>query len=367
MLYVLYDLLYAEESPFAFMRLFGYITFRAIFAAMTAFVVTLIVGPATIRLLRELKMKNTIWEHRIASEEHKIGIPTMGGILICVGFLVPVVFWCDPGSIYVWLAVSAALFFGFLGGWDDYLKLTQGNKVGLTEKKKLLGQFGFAILVAAILTYSPLSPYPTELVGSLHIPFYKHPIDFPLLRFGIIVLAIAGASNAVNLADGLDGLAIVPTIFTTGVLGIFCYVEGNAVFAPYLQLPHLPGLGEMVVVCASLVGASVGFLWFNCYPAQVFMGDLGSLALGGIIGVIAACAKQELLLVIAGGLFVAEAITSLMQRYIFVNRLGRRFFFRAPLHHDLQYRGWAEPKVVVRLWIIAAIFALLALSTLKLR
>lgn len=367
MLYLLYLVGYEEGSILSFLRLFNYITVRAIFAAITAFFISLAIGERAIGYLRELKVRNAIWDHAIAPEEHKVGIPTMGGILILIGFLVPLALWCNPLNGYTWLVGLAAVWFGLLGGMDDYKKLSAGNKTGLSEKQKLLAQFAFAAALAVILCAPALSPYPSEITGSLFVPFYKFPIESLPLRFAIIVLAVMGASNAVNLADGLDGLAIVPVVLTAGVMGIFTYAEGNAIFAEYLNLPHLPGIGEITIACACLMGAGVGFLWFNCYPAQVFMGDLGSLALGGILGVIAACAKQELLLVVAGGLFVLEALSTLIQRYIFIDRVGRRLFFRAPLHHDLQYRGWSEPKVVVRLWILSAIFALLALATIKIR
>lgn len=367
MLPVIADVLYAEDSIFSFLRLLNYITFRAIFAAITAFLITLLIGPGTIAKLRELRFKNSIWDHGITSEAHKVGVPTMGGILILVGFLVPVLLWCNLLNTYVLMTIGAAAWFGFVGGIDDYLKLTKGNKTGLSEKYKLAAQAAFGLLLAVILTWSVLSPYPEEIRAAVYVPFTKGAISAAALQFVLIVLAVMGSSNAVNMADGLDGLAIVPTIFVTGVFAVFAYLSGNVIYSDYLQLPFIPGAGELVIACAALIGASMGFLWYNCYPAQVFMGDLGSLALGGILSVIAACIKQELLLVIAGGFFVMEALSTLLQRYIFIERLGRRLFYRAPLHHDLQFRGWAEPKVVVRLWILSAIFALLALSTIKLR
>lgn len=367
MFYLLAQLLYEEGGPFSFLRLFNYITFRAIFAAVTAFVTTMVIGGPTIRKLRELKLRNTVWQHNAADEEHKIGIPTMGGLIILIGFLVPVFFWCNLLNPYVLLVIGAALLFGLIGGLDDYLKLAKNNKEGLREKYKLAGQFGYGVLLAVVLCVPLWSPFPDHLTHAVVVPFYKWVIPAFFIQFTLVVLAVVGSSNAVNMADGLDGLAIVPTIFVAGVFAVFAYLESHAIFANYLNLPHLPGIGELSIACAALAGAGMGFLWFNCYPAQVFMGDLGSLSLGGILGVVAACSKQELLLVIAGGFFVLEAMSTLVQRYLFVDRLGRRFFFRAPFHHDLQFRGWSEPKVVVRLWIISAIFALLALGTIKIR
>ena len=360
--------LYSHEwSP---LRLFRYITFRAIMAALTALLVSLILGPWVIRKLTELKLGQPI---RSAEEVHRLhelhrqkkGIPTMGGVLIMLAVVVSAALWARPDNVFVGLSVGAMLCLGALGFADDYRKVIRKQSKGLSARAKVLGQLLVAIAVAGVLFFHK------DTGGDackLMAPFYKQPVVFDLgfLFFPFAALVLVGSSNAVNLTDGLDGLAIGCTITVALVYAIFAYLVSNANFAKYLQLTHVSNAGELTVVCAALLGASMGFLWYNCHPAQIFMGDTGSLAVGGIIGVVALCLKQELLLVIVGGVFVMEALSVILQVLSF-KFSGKRVFAMAPIHHHFELKGWSETTVVVRFWILSILFALIGLSSLKLR
>lgn len=367
MLYKLLMFLNERYASLSWMRLFGYISFRAILAAFTSFTLSLIVGPPFIRWLKKRKATDLAWGYNLVNTQGKSGTPTMGGLLILTTILVAALLWCDPGNRFVQLLLAAVIWFGALGAWDDYLKLRDHSKTGLSETKKILAQALFGLFLSLVYLHPVISPVPPEIATNLYLPFVKSPIANLGLGYGLfITFVIVAISNSVNLADGLDGLAIVPSFFVAAVFGAFAYVIGNINLADYLLFDYVGGSGEILIFCAAFIGAGIGFLWFNAYPAQIFMGDTGSLALGGILGTIAVLIKQEFLFVVAGGIFVAEAATVFLTKYVYVPR-GRRLFFRAPLHHTLQYRGLAETKVVVRLWIVSAILALVAAAALKIR
>ena len=366
MLYYFHLLSY-EWSP---LRVFRYITFRSLMAALTALVLSLLIGPWVIRKLTELKIGQPI---RTEEEVHRLhelhrqkkGIPTMGGVLIMLAVLVSTLLWARLDSLFVGLSLGSMLCLGAIGFRDDYLKVVRKQSKGLSARAKLFGQIIVALGVGAVLI---LHSDTQDETRKLLIPFYKRPIlqDMGLFTFVLICLVVVGASNAVNLTDGLDGLAIGCTITVALVYGVIAYLASNARYAQYLQLTHIPNAGELTVVCSALMGASMGFLWCNCYPARVFMGDTGSLALGGILGVIALCLKQEFLLVIVGGVFVMEALSVILQVASFKLR-GKRIFAMAPIHHHFELKGWSETTVVVRFWILSILFALIGLSSLKLR
>jgi len=352
------------------LRLFRYISLRAMAAAATALIFSLLIGPWIIRKLTELKIGQPI---RTAEEVHKLaelhrqkkGIPTMGGVLIIAAVVLSTLLWARLDSMFVGLSVGSMVVLGAIGFADDYLKVVRKQSKGLSAREKLLGQVVLAGLVAVVLCYHPDT---RDTARKLLVPFYKFPIIenlgvFSLLLAGVVVV---GTSNAVNLTDGLDGLAIGCTLTVAFVYASIAYVVSNAKYASYLQLDHIPNAGELTIVCSALLGASMGFLWFNCYPARVFMGDTGSLAIGGILGVVALCLKQEFLLVIVGGVFVMEALSVILQVGSF-KLTGKRIFAMAPLHHHFELKGWSETTVVVRFWIISILFALIGLSSLKLR
>ncbi|MBN1878735.1 phospho-N-acetylmuramoyl-pentapeptide-transferase [bacterium] len=367
MLYSLTTWLNANFDSLSWLRLFSYITFRAILAALTAFIMALFFGPPLIRWLKKCGSTDLAWGFGLVNVQSKSGTPTMGGILILATIISSTLLWCDLSNRFIQLLLSAAIWFGCIGALDDYLKLKHKSKAGLSEKKKILSQVGFGILLSLIYLHPDLSPVPMNIATKLFVPFFKNPIADMDYAYGLfIIFVVVAISNSVNLADGLDGLAIVPSFFVAGVFGAFSYVIGNTVLAQYLLFDYMPGSGEILIFCAAMIGSGIGFLWYNAYPAQIFMGDTGSLALGGLLGTIAILIKQEFLFVIAGGVFVAEAATVFLTKYIYVPR-GKRFFFRAPLHHSLQYRGLAETKVVIRLWIVAALLALFAATALKIR
>jgi phospho-N-acetylmuramoyl-pentapeptide-transferase len=377
MMYYLHHLSAGSDSDFlSALNVFQYITFRALGAAMTAFLLSLVFGNWTIRKLISLKMGQPI---RTKEEVHKLfelqggkaGTPTMGGILILGVLIISTLLWARPDNIAVWLLVFTLLVCGALGFWDDYLKVARKNSAGISERTKLMGQ-GFVALV--VTGFFLLNPALQEQARALYVPFYKEPIFLNLGWFTLVffALVIIGSSNAVNLTDGLDGLAAGCTITTGVAYSIITYAAGNLKIAQYLQIPYYPFAGELSVVCMALVGASFGFLWFNCHPARVFMGDTGSLAIGGFFGVVAICCKQELLLVVVGGVFVIEALSVLIQRTWFkitkrVYGEGRRVFLMSPIHHHFELKGWKENTVIVRFWILSVMFALLGLATLKLR
>jgi phospho-N-acetylmuramoyl-pentapeptide-transferase len=366
MLYYLHQ--YSEFwSP---LRVFRYISFRAVMAALTALVLSLIIGPWVIRKLTELKIGQPI---RTAEEVHRLhelhrqkkGIPTMGGVLIILAVIVGSGLWARLDSMYVGLSVGAMVLLGAIGFRDDYLKVVRKQSKGLSAKSKIVGQLAVSLAVAAVLYVHPDTK---ETVRSLMVPFLKWPLiqNLGIFTFAFVCLVVIGTSNAVNLTDGLDGLAIGCTMSVSFVYAIIAYLTSNAIYSNYLQLTFVPNAGELVIVCAALMGASMGFLWYNCYPARVFMGDTGSLAVGGLLGVIALCLKQEVLLVLVGGVFVMEAMSVILQVASF-KMTGKRIFAMAPLHHHFELKGWSEATVVVRFWILSILFALIGLSSLKLR
>jgi phospho-N-acetylmuramoyl-pentapeptide-transferase len=378
---VLYWLLYQKLFPYYRpFRVFRYLTFRTAFASMTALLITLIIGPWIIQRLREFQIGQYIREEGPKDHLKKAGTPTMGGVLICIAVVVPTLLWSDLTNSYVWIAMFSMVAFGAIGFADDYIKVAHHHNQGMTARAKLAYQFTAALAIAvALLVLEERGTYSTRLV----VPFFKRfrpdlviaglhhmPHLWPLayLPFAIFVmLVIVFSSNAVNLTDGLDGLAIGCTIISAGALAVLTYVSGHVVFSDYLELQRMPQAGEVTIFCGAMVGASIGFLWYNAHPAEIFMGDVGSLALGGAIATVAVLIKQELLLPAIGGIFVLEALSVILQVGSYKLRGGKRIFRMAPLHHHFELLGWSEAKVITRFWIGALVFALFALTTLKLR
>jgi len=358
---MLYHLLYPLHTQFSVFYVFRFITFRTIYAAITALVISFILGPWLIGKLQDLQIGQSI--RKVGPESHfkKEGTPTMGGTLILAAIVLPTLLWADLGNIYVWVTLLVTVGFGAVGFIDDYRKVKFKNSDGLSARQKM-----FWLLLIALSGALALYLYPA-FTTTLAFPFFKglHP-ELGLFYLPFAVVVIVGASNAVNLTDGLDGLAIGPMIIAAGTYLIFAYAAGNAKLADYLQISSVQGAGELSVLCGAMVGAGLGFLWFNSYPAQVFMGDVGSLSLGGALGTIAVITKQEIVLVIVGGIFVLEALSVIFQVTSF-RLYGKRIFRMAPIHHHFELKGWPEPKIIVRFWIISIILALVALSTLKLR
>lgn len=358
---MLYHLLYPLHTQFSALQIFRYITFRAIYATITALLISFILGPWLIEKLSNLQIGQSIRKDGPQSHFVKEGTPTMGGTLILLAVVLPTLLWTDLTNIYIWVTLLVTVGFGVVGFVDDYRKVRRRSSDGLSAREKMWWLMLIAAVAATILYLYP--PFKTTLA----FPFFKglEP-DLGWFYIPFALLVIVGASNAVNLTDGLDGLAIGPTIIASGTYLLFAYVAGNVRLADYLQISTVQGAGELAVLCGAMVGAGLGFLWFNTYPAQVFMGDVGSLSLGGALGTIAVITKQEIVLVIVGGIFVVEALSVVFQVTSF--RLwGRRIFRMAPIHHHFELKGWPEPKIIVRFWIISIILALVALSTLKLR
>jgi phospho-N-acetylmuramoyl-pentapeptide-transferase len=368
MIYFVGKFLHPRFEIFSSLRLVEYISARAIAAALTAIILTLVFTPMFVRYLHRRGMVDQWRDTGIASSSDKIGTPAMGGAIVTGCILVSCLLWCNLANGYLLLVLLAMAWFGFIGLMDDMAKTkSKSGDRGLSESKKLMLQAGFAAVFVALLA-SPWSPLPANQASTFYVPFIKAPLfDSPWIYFPIVFFFVLVIGNAVNIADGLDGLAIVPSVFVVGVLGVFGYLLGNVIWARYLNYPLLPGAGELAVFASAFAGAGIGFLWFNAYPAQVFMGDTGALAIGGCMAVASVVLKQEALFVILGGLFVAEAVSSQVQDKIGIKWLGRRIFLRAPLHHQMQHKGLAETKVVIRLWIAAGVLALTALATLKLR
>jgi phospho-N-acetylmuramoyl-pentapeptide-transferase len=344
-------------------NVFGYLTLRAILAALTALAISLLVGPRMIRWLAEYQVGQRVRSDGPQTHLSKAGTPTMGGALILAAIVAATLLWADLANRFVWVVLLVTAAFGLVGFWDDYLKLVVGNSRGLIARYKYFWQ-SVAGLGAALALYATAQ---TAAETTLYVPFFKN----VLLPLGVLFVpltyfVIVGTSNAVNLTDGLDGLAIMPAVLVAGALGVFAYASGNVVFSNYLGIPYIAGAGEVLVICATIFGAGLGFLWFNTYPAQVFMGDIGALALGAELGEIAVIVRQELVLVIMGGIFVLETVSVILQVASFKLR-GKRIFRMAPIHHHYELKGWAEPKVIVRFWIITVILVLIGLSTLKLR
>ncbi len=378
---MLYWLLYEKLFPFFHpFRIFRYLTFRTAFASLTALLIALFIGPYVIQKLREFQIGQYIREDGPQSHQKKSGTPTMGGVLIVIAILLPTVLWSDPANPFVWITVFSTLAFGAIGFADDYIKVVQRRSLGLTARAKLFWQGVAATMVAiALVVLSKFKMFSTQLT----VPFIKswHPdllwhwlggiphlgflVFLPFVVF--IIFVLMGSSNAVNLTDGLDGLAIGCTIIAAGALAVLTYVSGHVVFADYLELQRMPMVGELTVFCGAMVGASIGFLWYNAHPAEIFMGDVGSLALGGAIGTVAIIIRQELLLPFIGGIFIIEALSVVLQVGSYKLRNKKRIFKMAPLHHHFEQCGWSESKIIVRFWIGALVFALFALTTLKLR
>ena len=380
------------NPEWGFLRVFQYLTFRAVMAAVTALLIGLVLGPFVIRKLTELKVGQPIREYGMQSHLAKRGTPTMGGVLILLAIGLSTLLWFDWANRFVWIVMIVTTGFGAIGWVDDWRKVVHKDPEGMRSREKYFWQSVIGLIAAIYLAFSVsevnalrvielfgnwvASGFSNELPpkADLIVPFFKT-ISYPLGVWGFMLLTyvvIVGTSNAVNLTDGLDGLAIMPVVMVSGALGIFAYVTGNAVFAKYLQLPHIPGAGELLVFCAALSGAGLAFLWFNAYPAQVFMGDVGALALGGALGTIAVIVRQEIVLAFMGGVFVVEALSVMAQvsYFKYTKRKygeGRRILLMAPLHHHFEKSGWKETQVVVRFWIITMLLCLLGLSTLKLR
>ncbi len=375
--WLLYRQLYPFFTPF---RLFRYLTFRISFASLSALVLSLALGPWLIRRLREFQIGQHIREDGPQAHQSKQGTPTMGGVLILVSFLIPTLLWADLSNLYVWVAVLSTLAFGAIGFFDDYVKVKKQRNLGLTAKGKFSLQCIVGLLVGVyMLSLTARGMYSTQLM----VPFFKryrpdlllhglmgNPYPYPLafvFYFLFVILVLVGTSNAVNLTDGLDGLAAGLTVIAASALTAITYVTSHGVFAKYLEIDFIPGVGEVAVFCGAMVGATVGFLWYNAHPAEIFMGDVGSLALGGAISTVAVIIKQELLLVFIGGVFLLEALSVILQVGSFKLRGGKRVFRMAPLHHHFELSGWKESKVIIRFWILGLLLALFALSTLKLR
>ena len=377
MLYwLLYQRLFAHFPPF---RIFRYVTFRTAFASLTALFMGMIIGPAIIRQLRDFQIGQYIREEGPKGHQKKAGTPTMGGVLITIAIIVPTLLWADLSNTYIWLAIFSTIAFGAIGFADDYIKVVRKRNLGLTGRMKLVLQFLAAGFVGvALVTLTATRQYSTHLM----VPFFKqfrpdlvietfrhypHVWWLAFIPFVLFVmLVLVGSSNAVNLTDGLDGLAIGCTVIAAGALTVLTYLSGHALFSEYLELQKMPQVAEVTVFCGAMVGSSIGFLWYNAHPAEIFMGDVGSLALGGAIGTVAVIIKQELLLPFIGGIFVLEALSVIIQVASYKLR-KKRVFKMAPLHHHFELVGWSESKIIIRFWILALIFALFALTTLKLR
>jgi phospho-N-acetylmuramoyl-pentapeptide-transferase len=377
---LLYWLLYEKLFPFFHpFRIFRYLTFRTAFASFTALLIALFIGPYVIQKLREFQIGQYIREDGPQSHQKKSGTPTMGGLLIVIAIVLPTLLWCDPANPFIWITIFSTLAFGAIGFADDYIKVIKRRNLGLTARAKLFWQAVVAAAVAsALVVLTQFRLFSTQLT----VPFIKTwhpdliwrwPASIPLLGFLIfvpfiafVVFVLLGASNAVNLTDGLDGLAIGCTIIAAAALTVLTYVTSHVVYADYLELQRMPQVAELTIFCGSMVGASIGFLWYNAHPAEIFMGDVGSLALGGAIGTVAVIIRQELLLPFIGGIFILEALSVVLQVGSYKLR-KKRIFKMAPLHHHFEQLGWSESKVIVRFWILALVFALLALTTLKLR
>ena len=361
MLFELSQWLAVEVRAF---NVFTYITLRVVLAALTALAISFMVGPAMIRKLAAYKIGQAVRDDGPATHLIKKGTPTMGGALILVAVLVTTLLWADLRNRYVWLCLLTTIGFGAVGWVDDWRKVVRRNPRGLSARAKFGWQSLIAIVAISYLAYSARLPQQTELI----VPFFKT-VAIPLGTVGFVILGyfvVVGTSNAVNLTDGLDGLAILPTVMIASALAVFAYVSGNAVFARYLGFPLISGAGELAVMCGAMAGAGLGFLWFNAYPAEVFMGDVGALALGAALGMVALVVRQEIVLLIMGGVFVVETLSVILQVASF-KLTGRRVFRMAPLHHHYELKGWKENQVVVRFWIITMMLVLFGLSTLKLR
>lgn len=358
---MLYHIFYPLASDVKLFNIFKYLTFRTIYSMITALLVCFVIGPWIIRKLESLQARQVIRTDGPESHLQKQGTPTMGGVMILAAIVIPTLLWADLKNSYIWLTLFITVGYGVIGFVDDYKKVVEKNPKGLSARQKMFWQ---VLLAGAVAVYLFITPGFSE---QLFFPFFKnfHP-DLWIWFIPFAILVIVGASNAVNLTDGLDGLAIGPVAINAATYMLFAYVAGHATLSAYLQVPRVVGAGELAVVCGAMVGAGLGFLWYNSYPAEVFMGDVGSLSLGGTLGIIAVLTKQEILLVIVGGVFVVEALSVIFQVGSYKYR-GKRIFRMAPIHHHFELKGVAEPKIIVRFWIITIILALVAISTLKMR
>jgi phospho-N-acetylmuramoyl-pentapeptide-transferase len=352
------------SHEFTFLNVFSYLTMRAILAALSALAISLLAGPWMIDRLAALRVGQVVRDDGPQTHFKKAGTPTMGGMLILVAIIVSTLLWADLGNRFVWVVLGVTVLFGLVGFWDDYLKIVRQNPAGLIARYKYFWQSVGGLAAALALWYTAKSPADT----TLYLPFLKNfALPLGIAAFTLLTyLMIVGMSNAVNLTDGLDGLAIMPAVMVAAALGVFAYASGNAVFAQYLAIPAVPQAGELLIFCAALVGAGLGFLWFNAYPAQVFMGDIGALSLGAALGTIGVIVRQELVLLVMGGIFVLETASVILQVASF-KLTGKRLFRMAPIHHHFEKKGWAEPKIIVRFWIITFFVVLAGLATLKLR
>ncbi|NLW05384.1 MAG: phospho-N-acetylmuramoyl-pentapeptide-transferase [Pseudomonadaceae bacterium] len=347
----------------AMFEVFNYLSLRGILGVLTSLTFSLLFGPWMIRRLTERQIGQAIRSDGPESHLSKAGTPTMGGALILLSIALSTLLWSDLSNRFVWLVLAVTLGFGAIGWVDDWRKVVEKNPRGLPARWKYLWQSVVGLIAALVLFYTAGTPQETQLV----LPFFKGvAVELGVFFVLLTYLVIVGSSNAVNLTDGLDGLAILPTVMVAGALGIFAYVSGNVKFAGYLLMPFIPGSGELVIFCTTIIGAGLGFLWFNTYPAQVFMGDVGALALGAALGVVAVVVRQEIVLFIMGGVFVIETLSVIIQVASF-KMTGKRVFRMAPLHHHFELKGWPEPRVIVRFWIITVVLVLIGLSTLKLR
>jgi phospho-N-acetylmuramoyl-pentapeptide-transferase len=359
---MLYYLLYPLHTSFSLFNVFKYITFRTIYATITALLITLLLGPWFIEKLNNSRLKERINGHTPSTHKVKSGTPTMGGLLIACAIVFSTLMWADPFNIYIWLGMAILVSYAVLGFIDDYMKTVRGNMRGLPGRLRLLVEFAVAAAVGIALMSTP------GFNDTVTFPFFKRlHLDLGVFYIPFVMVVIVGMANAVNLTDGLDGLAIGPCTIAAATYIVFAYVIGNFKAATYLQIPFIPGVGELSVFLGALVGAGMGFLWYNAYPAQMFMGDVGSLSLGGILGAVAVMTKQEMLLLIVGGIFFMEVLSVILQVGFFKFTKGKRIFRMAPIHHHFELKGWAEPKIIVRFWIISIFLAMVAISTLKLR
>jgi phospho-N-acetylmuramoyl-pentapeptide-transferase len=359
-LYALFDWLAHDISAF---NVFRYLTLRAILGVLTALVICFVVGPGLIRKLTQYKVGQVVRTDGPQSHLTKAGTPTMGGALILIAVFVSTLLWADLHNRFIWVLLFTTMYFGAIGWVDDYRKLVRKNPKGLSAREKYFWQTLGGFLVAVVLFTTAKVPAETHLI----VPVFKNVVlDLGLWFIPLTYLVVVGSSNAVNLTDGLDGLAIMPTVMVAGALGAFAYLTGNVNFSAYLGIPFVPGVGEVLIFCAAIVGAGLGFLWFNTYPAMVFMGDVGALGLGAALGAIAVTVRQELVLFIMGGVFVMETVSVMLQVASF-KLTGKRIFRMAPIHHHFELKGWPEPRVIVRFWIISLILVLIGLATLKVR
>ncbi len=361
--------LLGAHADFALVRLLRYLTTRAILGFVTSFMLCLVFGRPLIRWLYRKGFRDTVRDYGVMSVDDKRGTPTMGGIMIIGTSLVSALLWCELSNRFVQILFFAGVWFALLGHADDRAKIARGDSdKGLSRGTKYALQSAFGLILGLLVLSPATTPLPVALASKLFVPFYKYPLmDLGWLYLVVIVLMIIYSANAINFADGLDGLAIVPTIFVLVVYGIFAYLIGNVSHARYLLFDYLPGVSEMAIFASALVGGCIGFLWYNAYPAEVFMGDTGSIFLGGMVGTMIVLLKQEVLFFLAGGIFTAEIASVILQDWIGIQRVGRRLMYRAPIHHTFQYRGWSEPKIATRFWIVSGLLAVLSLATLKLR